>query len=272
MRLLPVALGLIVVLAAFGWGWALLTVFGCRTWRDKDRLLAYPLAGIMAAALVGSVLWMTGGFAAPVAWFGVVGGLCLAVGAAVLDGKQAIADFRRASVFGPSALVLWGCAAVLCIPTLLAPDTSWDSNAYHLIFPRHAACEGALPLTALEHPMGYVYWTTHTLLGWGYLLAGAGEDIPGRLLLAVTAALGIALATRRIGRRFHPRVGLVALGLLLATPVWLSQWGTAMVDVTLFAWSACGLALATDRDADRRTRAIGYLALAVGAAATPDRR
>jgi hypothetical protein len=259
---LSVATGLGAVLAATGWGWAIATGGGRSPSRDPDRLLLYPIVGLLAAALLGSLLWVTGGFTAPVAWFLVAGGLLLALGALRADGAAAYADFRSGSVLGPGALILWLVTIIISLPNLLAPDTAWDSEAYHLIIARDAAQHGFLPFT-IDHVMAYLFWGSHTLIGWGYLLAGPDGDTAGRTLLAAAASLCLAFAARRIGRRFHPRIGLIACALVLTTPVWMTQWGTACVDFVLFGWGACGLALATERGRERRWFVVGLLCLAL---------
>ena len=262
------ALGLAFVVAAGGWGWAVLSVFGRVPSRDPDRLLGYPFAGLTLLALLGSILWITGGFRTELAWTLTLGGLVLALWGALAEGTvPAMEQFRAATDPGARrwALAAWGVATALVVPTLLAPDTTWDSCAHHLVIARDAARSGALPALPdspwMAHPL-----SAHTWLGWGYLLTGVHRDVSGRVILTLAAALGVALATRRLGRVAHPRAGLVALVLVLANPLWLVQWGSAGVDLAVLTVGAAGLALLTLATEERRWRALGLVALGVAAA------
>ncbi|MFQ5653713.1 MAG: ArnT family glycosyltransferase, partial [Planctomycetota bacterium] len=147
---------------------------------------------------------------------------------------------------------------------LLAPDTTWDPSTLHLVIARETALSGSIPL-AVDHPYLFNFFGSHTLLGWGFLLAGPEGEVAGRTLLASLVGLGTALVCRRVGRATRPRVGLVCLALLIGTPLWLLQWGTAMIDIVVFTWSAAGLALQL-RSPERRWHLLGMLCLAMGAA------
>lgn len=260
-------IGLLTVLAAAGWGWAVLTLVGRRPSGDCDRLLAYPLLGLLLAAFLGSVLWITGGFSvfAAVAFVGV--GWILAYVGARDDGMESWQDLWEEARGGRAARWFWGVGVVLMLPVLLAPDTSWDSGSLHLAIAREAATQGSLPLV-VDHPHLFNMFTAHTLLGWGYILTGGDSSVTGRVLLTFIAGLGLALATRRVARVFSPQIGLCALGMVLLTPIWLTQWGTAMVDLLVFATGAAGIMLccAPGRDETRRWLTTGMICLAFAAA------
>jgi hypothetical protein len=68
----------------------------------------------------------------------------------------------------------------------------------------------------------------------------------------VVAGLSVLLTTRRLGRIFTPGLGLKTLVLLLTTPVWLTQWGTALIDGLLFSLGACGLLLSNDKSRESK--------------------
>ncbi|MFQ5654928.1 MAG: hypothetical protein ACE5GW_09385, partial [Planctomycetota bacterium] len=105
------AIGLLVVIAAAGWGWALTTGLGRAPSRDADRILAYPIAGLLFLALVGSVLWVTGGFTGTVAWaLALVGGGLAAFGIAGV-GRSAWLDLRASPLCRPWSGILW-CGAI----------------------------------------------------------------------------------------------------------------------------------------------------------------
>lgn len=257
------AFGLVAVIAAAGWGMLLLGVLGRRrAGADPDRIFAYPLAGLALWALLGSVLWLTGGFLAPVAWLLFAGGLA----AAAAGGHELTAAARAARPprWGVGTWI-WGAAVVLALPVLFAPDSSWDAGTFHLVLPREAAALGSLPLT-VDHPFLFHMFTAHTLLGWGYLLAGPDGDVVGRTLMMALAGCALALATRRVGRLLHARIGLLAAALVLGTPVWIGQWGTALVDVQVFALAGAGATLCVWPGAQQRLLALGIALLATAAA------
>ncbi len=258
-------LGLLFVAACAGWGWALLSACGRRPSADPERALAYPLAGLFAAAALASVLWIAGGFRAEFAWAIVAAGLCLAARGWMRDGRSAWRDFRAAGGTKRSIWLPALPALLIAIPALLSPDTSWDSDTFHLIVPRDAAEHGSLPLLVDDLNLLNLV-TSYTWIGWGYLLAGLRCDAAGRVIFAATALLALLLATRRVARNFHPRLGLIVWLLALYTPAWIVQWGSAMVDHMVFALSACGLALLAPRIGERRMLALGFCALGLAAA------
>ncbi len=260
------AYGLLLVAAAFGWGWVILTTLGSRPSHDSDRILAYPLAGLVFFAVIGSFLWITGGFIPLVAWILVAVGLVFLGSALAAEGRAAWSDFRQASACRPWGGILWAAAAVLVLPVLLAPDSSWDSRTLHLVLPREVAQLGAL-YPHVDSPHLFNFFGSHTLLGWSYLLAGEEGEIAGRTVLACLVGLGTALATRRLDRVIRPGIGLASLGLLAATPVWLLQWGTAMIDIIVFTWSGAGLALLLDqKNPEHRWQILGFFLVAMAAA------
>lgn len=275
MTFASAGLGLLFLAAASGWGWAVATRFGRHgaqperdRWgrpplapgqapgeprheapRNPDRLLVYPLLGLILFAFLGSILWLTGGFVSQLAWVLIGVGCILAFWGAREDGESAWNDFRDGTPTPRVRLLVWGAAILLAIPVLLAPDTSWDSGSLHLVISWEAAAHGRLPLE-VDHPHLFNMFTAHTLLGWGYLIDGLERSTSGRLLLTALAGLALAIATRRVGRHFNPQLGLMTLVLVLTTPIWITQWGTAMVDLVVFATTSCGLALCLLREKD----------------------
>lgn len=258
-------LGVLALIACCGWGWLVCTAGAQRPSRDRDRLLLYPFVGLGLSALLGSVLWMTGGFESIVAWSLVAVGVAAFSLFVHRDGFSALHAFRRGGTASWTSRLLWGGSLLFAVPILLAPDTSWDSGTFHLVIPREAAIYGSLPLN-VDHPFLFNMFTGHTLLGWGYLLSGVDSSIAGRCLQLALAGFGIAIATRRIARAYSARLAHIALALVLTTPIWIGQWGTAMVDIQVFATSAAGLTLCTLRASERRWSIVGAFALGLAAA------
>ncbi len=232
---------------------------------DPDRVLLWPLAGLIATALVGSVLWITGGFVRPIAVLWAATGVCLLLWNHYLGERGAWRDLWQTRQNGSWGAVLWGGAILLMIPVLLAPDTSWDSGMYHLVVAKHAALNGQLPLR-LDDIFILHLFSCHVLLGWGFLVGGSEADVTARALLALLPTLSVAIAARRVGRRFSPRLGLIALAMVLSSPIWFIQWGTALIDVPIFALASVGLALVTGRPNSRAAMGLGIAALALAAA------
>jgi hypothetical protein len=254
---LALTLGALLTAAAAGWGWLFLTACGRYRSVDPDRILTYPMTGLLFFCALGSILWMAGGFVPAIAYGLLVPGIVFLGIFVRRESAVAWTDFRSGSTRDPWRMLLWGIVVVLTIPTLLAPDSAWDSNTFHLVIARETAAQGSLPLM-VDQTWLFNFLGSHPLLGWGFLLAGPEGEVVGRTVFVAHAFLGLALVTRTLGRVFSPGLALAFLGLVAASPVWLFQMPTAMVDVRTFTWSAAGLALMLKRT-EKRWDVLGLL-------------
>jgi hypothetical protein len=264
-RCLDLLAVLLILLAAFGLGSALLSAF--RQAQGLSRLERLSLAGGLGFGILSHLtllLSQCGMLYWPLA-LAILAGIIVARRRSILRLCSELYYLGRSFFLNDclTDLCFFSVACtflVLCTIQALAPPVQYDDLNYHLLIPyHHARAHKFVPLPDVVQ--SYFYQGTEMLAALGFLLAGEATATLLNVAAGLLTAFGLAGLCRRLLSR---QAGWLAAVFWISTPLvaWLMATGYSESGLALFCFLSFLAILSYLRDC---TRGAAILAGALGA-------